>query len=125
MRALLITFTRLLTLTLFAMLIFTSCSKDERDYKLTIHVTVEDNISVQNSLVRVYAPIANTLVDYWGTTDENGELTFEFENEVVVEIIASKSSFKNCGFIALDRGDNFIQIDLKAFGEENRCKDGQ
>lgn len=98
------------------------CSKEDNEYHLKVIVTVNDSIRVQNALVRVFAPVNNSFVDYFYGTNENGELNVEFQNKAIVELIASKSSFKACSFAEVDRGMNTVVIDLKAFGNtENGC----
>lgn len=99
-----------------------SCEKDTRDYDLTVVVTTYDSIKVQNATIHLYAPVSNSIVDYWYTTDENGESKFSFDNKVIVEIQAAKGSFQACGFVEVERGENTIRIDLKPF--EDRAHNG-
>ena len=117
----LITVIGALLLTFGAIFITSSCEKDTRDYELTVVVTTYDSVKVQNALVHLYAPVSNSIIDYWYNTDENGETHFNFENKVIVEIEAAKGSFKACGFVEVERGENIIYIDLKPYGTHNGC----
>ncbi len=102
--------------------ITSSCEKDNSDYALTILVTINDTTRVQNATVRVFAPVSDTYIDWYSSTDENGELDYGFPNKVVVEIIANKGSFKACGFAEVDQGQNTVRIDLKPHGaDDNGC----
>lgn len=102
---------------------FSSCSKETNDYNLTVVVSVNDSVRVQNALVRVYAPVKGSFLDYYQYTDERGETTFTIERKAVVEIIASKAGYKSCAFKELFNGGNQVKIDIKAFGDnENGCQ---
>lgn len=101
----------------------TSCEKDTRDYELTVVVTTYDSVKVQNANIHLFAPVSNSFIDYWYTTDEKGEAKFKFDNKVIVEIKAAKGSFQACGFAEVERGENTIYIDLKPFQDQahNGC----
>lgn len=117
----LITVIGALLLTCSAIFFTTSCEKDTRDYQLTIVVTTYDSVRVQNALVHLYAPVSNSVVDYWYNTDEQGETHYTFENKVIVEIEAGKGSFKACSFVEVERGENVIYVDLQPYGTHNGC----
>lgn len=104
-----------------AFFLSTSCEKDTRDYQLTVVITAHDSVKVQNALVHLYAPVANTIVDYYFYTNEQGEVSATFENKVVLEIEAAKGSFKECAFAEVERGENIIYVDIKPFGVHNGC----
>lgn len=111
-----------LSLLLAACFLFSSCEKGSGDYKLTIEVTINDTVRVQNANVHVYAPVTPTYIDYYDATDEQGETNYQFPNRVVVQITANKGSFKACSFAEVDEGSNSVQVDLKPYGdEENGC----
>ena len=101
----------------------TSCEKDTRDYELTVVVTTYDSVKVQNASVHLFAPVSDSFIDYWYTTDDKGEAKFSFDNKVILEIEAGKGSFQACGFVEVERGDNTIYIDLKPFADRahNGC----
>lgn len=103
---------------------FGACKKELNDYDLTIRVTVNDSIQVQNALVRVYAPVKDSYLDYYQYTNEQGETTFNIDRKAVVEVVASKGGYKGCGFKELFNGaNNLLVIDLKPFGDnENGCQ---
>lgn len=104
------------TLTLFtlfaAMLIAFSCKKDNRPYKLTVQVYINDSLVVQNALVRVYAPVENSFIDYYSYTNGNGESEFEFPNKAILEIEAGKSGYKGCNYVELERGTRNVRVDM-------------
>ena len=103
-------------------LLMPSCEKDNSKYKLTIVVTANDTVRVQNASVRVFAPVSPTYVDYYDATDERGETHYTFLNKVVVEVIANKGSFKGCSFAEVNQGTNTVYIDLKPHGsDDNGC----
>jgi hypothetical protein len=103
-------------------LLMPSCEKDNSDYQLTIVVTANDSVRVQNANVRVFAPVTPTFIDYYDATDENGETHYSFLNKVVVEVIANKGSFKGCSFAEVNQGSNTVTIDLKPYGsDDNGC----
>ena len=104
------------------MMLMSSCQKDNSKYKLTIVVTANDTVRVQNASVRVFAPVSPTYVDYYDATDERGETNYTFLNKVVVEVIANKGSFKGCSFAEVNQGNNTVYIDLKPHGsDDNGC----
>lgn len=112
----------LIILLMGGMFCMNSCEKDQGDYNLTVVVTVNDTTRVANAFVRVYAPVSNTTIDYYDNVDENGEKNYSFDNEVVVEVIATKSSFRACNFAEVERGDNTVYVNLKPFGSnDNGC----
>ena len=103
-------------------LLTASCEKDERDYELTIVVTTNDSVRVQNALVYVSAPVTGTFIEYYTYSNEQGETNYTFENKVIVEIKAAKGSFQGCTFVEVERGQNVIYVDVKPFGDvHNGC----
>ena len=104
-----------------AFFLSTSCEKDTRDYNLTVIVTTNDSVKVQNALVHLYAPVANSFVDYYFYTNEKGEVNTHFDDKVILEVEAAKGSYKECTFVELERGENTIYVDLKAYGVHNGC----
>lgn len=112
-----------LILLLSGVLLFTSgCSKDKKNHRLTVVVVADGDVRVTNSLVRVYAPVDDTYIDWYIGTNEKGEAYFEFENDVVVDIIATKGSFKGCGFAQVKAGENTATVEVKPWGSnDNGC----
>lgn len=112
-----------LVMLLGSLLLFTAgCSKDNQDHKLTVVVVADDDVKVANALVRVYAPVDNSYIDWYLRTNEQGEATYEFENEVVVDIIASKGSFVGCDFAQVKAGNNTVEVEIKIWGtDDNGC----
>ena len=105
-----------------AMLFSTGCSKDNQKHKLTVVVVADGDVRVTNALVRVYAPIDNSFIDWYIGTNEQGEAYFQFENEVVVDIIATKGSFVGCDFSQVKAGENIVEVEIKKWGsDDNGC----
>lgn len=113
-----------LSLLLAMFFTFTGCTKEETKHVLDLIITVDEDVRVSNAFVRVYAPVSNSYIDYYAYTDEVGELEYKFDNKVIVEVIATKGSFKACTFVEVERGVNTVYLDLKPFGEENGCLSG-
>lgn len=113
----------LLVIFIVGAMLSSSCSKEDDEYLLTVKVTVNDTASVQNALVRIYAPVEPTNIDAILFTDENGETeAFEVDNKAIVEIFAGKGSFKGCGFAEITRGPQTVIIDMKpGSNTQNGC----
>ena len=108
-----------LVLLLSGALMFSGCSKDKGKHNLTVVVVADGDVKVTNALVRVYAPVDNSYIDWFIGTNEQGEAYFQFDNEVVVDIVASKGSFKGCGFAQVLEGENTITVEVKPWGADN------
>ncbi len=105
-----------------AMLFFSGCSKDNLNHKLTVVVVADDDVKVANALIRLYAPVDNSYIDWYVYTNEAGEAQFEFPNKVIVEVIASKGSFVGCNFAEVEEGENTVQVEIKEWGtDDNGC----
>lgn len=118
---------RLFTLSTILVLFFGGCTSDDRDFSLDLFLTVEDGtVAVQNALVRIYAPVDNSSVDYYLYSDEQGKVSITLKNKAVVEIIATKNPYKTCTFAELERGVKTINLELKLFNDvDNGCRDDQ
>jgi hypothetical protein len=118
---------RLLLVFSASILAFSSCEKDDRDFALDLFVTVEGgSIAAQNALVHIYAPVENTIVDYYLYTDETGKVSISLKNKAVVEVVATKRPFKSCTFAQLERGVKTINLDMTLSGDpESGCRDDQ
>ncbi len=107
------------------MLVFSSCNTDEGDYEITVFVTVQDTIPVRNSLVRMFAPVENSIVDEYATTNEFGEARFVFDNKVFLEVHAVKGSWRKCDGVEVKPGPQTIQLNLYPFNDPRRtCRTG-
>ncbi len=112
----------LLALSFGILLMLGACKKETTDFNLTVNVTVYDTVKVSNALIRVYAPVKDSYLDYYQYTDEDGSTDFTLDRKAVVEIVAGKGSFRACGFAELFNGGNSVTIDLKPFGSiDNGC----
>jgi|TARA_R110000868_G_scaffold185583_6_gene427575 hypothetical protein len=118
---------RLFTLSAISVLFFGGCTSDDRDFSLDLFLTVEDGtVAVQNALVRIYAPVDNSSVDYYLYSDEQGKVSITLKNKAVVEIVATKNPYKTCTFAELERGVKTINLELKLFNDvDNGCRDDQ
>ncbi len=110
----------------FAVFFSASCVKDKDKHKLTIVVVAEnrdgDLVPAQNADLHVFAPVANSFIDYYASTNNDGEVSFEFENKVIVEIVSTKGSFRGCNFAEVNEGENTVTVELKPFGaKDNGC----
>jgi hypothetical protein len=97
-----------------------SCKQDDRDYNVTVLVTVQDTVPVRNASVRIFAPVENTIVDEYGVTNAFGEVKFSFKGKAFLEIHAVKGSWKKCDAIELERGELFYEINLYPFNDPRR-----
>lgn len=109
-----------------ALFLATACEKDDRSYAADIIVTVNDTVRAQNALVHVFAPVEGSFIDYFIYTDEEGRASVEFLNKVVVDVVATKSPFRGCSFIEIERGVQTFKLDMKKFDDENNgCRGNQ
>ena len=112
------------SLLLGMLLILSNCSKDNSEYVLRVTVYADEDVKVANALIRVYAPVENTFVDLYLSTDEQGEAEFTFENDVIVDIIATKGSFKGCSFAQVKSGENKVKVFIKPYNaDDNGCSE--
>lgn len=89
-------------------------------------VTANDSVRVANATVHLYVPVSNSYIEGWfDQTGENGEVEYSFRNKVVVELTATKGSFKGCSFAEVEEGDNTIFVNMLPYAErsENGCSD--
>jgi hypothetical protein len=86
----------------------TSCNSDDaNEYPFVITVMTETGIPAQNVTVRVTADVPNAIPDFTGATDINGQVRFEYDNQAVLKVQASRGnpvSWIGCGFIRLKQG---------------------
>lgn len=107
-------------------LIHSSCEKEPDNYDLEVIVSVQDSIRVQNALVRIFAPIENSNVDYFLYTNEQGKVKVELDGKAVLDIVASKSPYLSCSFVELKPGLTTKRIDMTLSNDPNNgCEDNQ
>lgn len=118
---------RLFTISALSVLFFGGCDTDDRDFSLDLYLTVEDGtVPAQNALVRIYAPVDNTTIDYYLYSDVNGKVSITEKNKAVVEIVATKNPYKTCTFAELERGVTTVYLELTKFNDvDNGCRDDQ
>ncbi len=97
-----------------------SCEQDDRDYEVTVFVTTQDSIPVRNATVRIFAPVEESIIDVFRTTNSDGEARFSFDNKAFLEIHAVKGSWKKCDAIELERGMKHFTVNLYPFGDPRR-----
>lgn len=94
-----------LSLIVLALSLF-SCEKEAAKYPFTVIVEAEDGTRVQNVTVTATAPVANAIPNFSGATDENGTVSFEYDQEAVLQVQATKGenppSFIGCNFVKLE-----------------------
>jgi hypothetical protein len=93
-------------------------------YEVSILVSNDKGIPIQNGSVRVFAPIgADGTINYYLTTDENGMASFEYKHPAYLRMDATKLSWKGCGFVELsDESAIETTIVMKPyFDPDNGC----
>ncbi len=115
--------TVVLLLAIGSLAFFSSCKKDNDDHKLTVIVTANDSVRVANAMVHVFVPVSNSYIKGWfDPTNERGEVDYAFPDKVIVEIEASKGSFKGCTFAEVNAGSNVVYVDVKPYcAKDNGC----
>ncbi|MCH8545156.1 MAG: Ig-like domain-containing protein [Cryomorphaceae bacterium] len=113
---------RIFTLSVVAALIvgLSSCRQDDRDYEVSILVTVHDTVPVRNATVELFAPVEGSIVNTQRTTNANGIATFSFSNKAFLEVHAVKGSWKKCDAIELEKGMKEFTINMYPFGDPRR-----
>ena len=100
----------ILILSAFVILSFNSCKKQSFNFPFTVKVITESGQPVSNIYVQAGAPVPDAIPDFSGYTDENGLVTFTYEYEAVLQIIATRGinppSFIGCGFVKLEADKN-------------------
>ena len=99
--------TRLLLLAFAsASLLFTGCTKDDPTFPFSIQVLREDGVPMPNIFVTATADVPDALPKFSGITDDNGFVSFEYQNEAVLKITATRGSnpptWMGCNFVKLE-----------------------
>ncbi|WP_417609856.1 hypothetical protein [Owenweeksia hongkongensis] len=86
-----------------------SCKKEDLDpeYPFTIMVkTYDDSISVANVNVEVFTPVQGNTVDMLGVTDQNGKVSFTYDQDAVLLVRATRGAnpfaYMGCADIRLE-----------------------
>ncbi|MCC5916217.1 MAG: hypothetical protein JJU02_02700 [Cryomorphaceae bacterium] len=98
----------------------TSCKQDDRDFEVTVLVTVQDTIPVRNASVRIFAPVEGSIIDVFANTNEFGEAKFSFDNKAFLNVHVVKGSWRKCDAIELERGNHLFEINLYPFNDPRR-----
>ena len=96
------------------------CEKPSNSYPFTIHVITEDGTPSANIYVVASAPVPDAIPFFSGETDQNGNVSFEYDNEAVLQIVATRGTnpptFIGCGFVKLEMDKNVVvTIVLQAY----------
>lgn len=113
---------KMFTASIALLLLFSGLSCEQEgndDYRLTVVVTVQDSIRVQNALVRVWVPLENSSIDEYRFTNELGEIELKFDSPVVLDLRAGKAPYKRCSFVELKRGDNIKRMNMIPANNDN------
>lgn len=104
-----------IALGLIALLLVGGCKKEvNKSFPFTIRVETLSGAPVQNALVEVTADVPNAIPDFSGSTNVEGEVSFEYNNEAVLKIQATRGgnppTWIGCGFIQLERGESVKKV---------------
>ena len=109
---------RIISIFIFSALVsfaFTSCKKQSFNYPFTIKVITESGAPANNIYVEAGAPVPKAIPDFSGYTDVNGLISFTYDYEAVLQIVATRGSnppsFIGCGFVKLE-ADNNVEITI-------------
>ncbi|KFD38128.1 hypothetical protein [Schleiferia thermophila] len=87
-----------------------ACSPDKKPYKVTFRVTLPDGRPVQNAFIYLYTPVENSLIDGIITTNQLGEVTWQYDHKAIIKYEASKAGYKRCDVIELRQGTIFVDV---------------
>jgi len=92
-----------------------SCTKQSFNYPFKITVLSEDGTPLGNINIEAGAPVPDAIPDFSGATDQNGEITFTYTYEAVLQVVATRGvnppSYIGCGFIKLE-ADNTVELTI-------------
>ena len=102
-------------LILAAVLFAGGCKKEvEKSFPFTIRVETVQGVPVNNSHVTASADVPNAIPKFDGYTDVNGEVSFEYNNEAVLKVQATRGgtppTWIGCGYIKLERGERVTKV---------------
>lgn len=93
-------------------LIFSSCDKEDPGYSFTVRVVNEEGVRLPNVFIEASADVPEAIPDFKGITNENGEISFEYEYEAVLKIRATRGSnpptWMGCNFVKLEANQNVM-----------------
>lgn len=79
-----------------------SCEKEDLDpeYPFTIVVkTFEDSVRVSNAMVEILAPVQGSKVYFKGYTNENGGVSFKYDQDAIFLIRATRGPLNDPSYI--------------------------
>ena len=93
-------------------MLHSGCEKTSNNFPFTVHVITEDGTPVANIDVVATAPVPDAIPYFEGVTNLDGNVSFTYDNEAVLQIVATRGtnppSFIGCGFVKLERDNNVI-----------------
>ena len=109
---------KILVYSLFALsfLFITGCKKNSNNFPFTVQVVVinaEGNeVPVSGVVVNAGAPVPDALPDFTDTTNSDGQVSFTYQYEAVLQVVATRGfnppSYIGCGFIKLIQDENVV-----------------
>ena len=97
-------------------IVLAACKKEDSTYPFTVVCkTYNDSISVQGVYVEIYTNVPNGTVYMDGYTDENGQVSFEYNLDATLQIRASRGkrskgyTWLGCNYIRLQPDQNVYQ----------------
>jgi hypothetical protein len=100
--------TKLFVALLFACVTLTSCYK-EPFYKCKIIVVDAINTPIPGAKVLLKTDVTGATVRDSAETDGQGQVSFEFPNEAVFDVYATKNAQSGKGFIKLENRETVIE----------------
>lgn len=89
-----------------------ACKKEDPRYSFTVRVINEDGVRLPNVFIEASADVPDALPDFSGITDEDGEISFEYQYEAVLKVRATRGSnpptWMGCNFVKLEADNNVI-----------------
>ena len=106
--------TRLLFFVAIASFFVQGCTKETPNYPFTIQVVREDGRPMPNVYVTATADVPDAIPMFSGTTNDDGQISFEYQHEAVLKITATRGSnpptWMGCNFVKLEADKNVTSI---------------
>lgn len=103
-------------LALMVLLSITNCEKDDLnpEYPFTIVVkTMKDSVRATNVFVEILTTLPDNKIDMIGATDQNGEVSFSYDRDAVLQIRATRGrnpiTWIGCNFVRLEPNKRVFQ----------------
>lgn len=93
-----------------------SCNKEDLnpEYPFTVVVkTYDDSVAVNNVAVEVFTPVQGNVVEMLGYTDENGRVSFKYDEDAVLLVRATRGanpfSYMGCADVRLEPNETVVK----------------